>query len=397
MSPEAGWPWSELGLEGKADAKEVRRAYASKLKTIDQATDIEGFTALRTAYDVALRMAGAGGQPAAPIEVIRPDAREVRPEPVPPPQPWPEPESSKPVTEEKRSNSQSDEPVTSPRERPAKPPEDQPLSEIETVLASLNLRGDTHDPGRRIRAALNSPALEDPENAGRIGDAIRRLLHDSILARSVPVLDYSIDRPTLKAINARFAFMDDYKTLNAWFRGNDLLQQVLDRLYDPEEVNAELIKSERRAAQIKLRLEKTAIFLATPLTLATGYMAIVPILTISKAISASLPSGAIGVILIAIFYLIGAPYYYAVRHLLLRHQVKILAIFAEWRSALAIDRLELIPRVALFGASLIAAFFGVVLCVARELVSGQVAGIMAAILVFVVVILHGLLFEGQWD
>ncbi len=55
MSAEPRWPWSVLGLDRMPPtAAEVRRAYARALKKIDQSKDIEGFAALRAAYEAAL-------------------------------------------------------------------------------------------------------------------------------------------------------------------------------------------------------------------------------------------------------------------------------------------------------------------------------------------------------
>lgn len=54
MSRSPGWPWSMLALnEMPPEASDIRRAYARALKQIDQSTDIEGFTALRAAYEQA--------------------------------------------------------------------------------------------------------------------------------------------------------------------------------------------------------------------------------------------------------------------------------------------------------------------------------------------------------
>lgn len=48
------WPWSELDIAPTADRAEIKRAYAAKLKTLDRERDVEGFQALREAYEAAL-------------------------------------------------------------------------------------------------------------------------------------------------------------------------------------------------------------------------------------------------------------------------------------------------------------------------------------------------------
>ena len=52
-------PWflSELGLDEGTDESSIRKAYARRLKTIDQATDVAGFMRLREAYEQALAWA----------------------------------------------------------------------------------------------------------------------------------------------------------------------------------------------------------------------------------------------------------------------------------------------------------------------------------------------------
>jgi hypothetical protein len=48
-------PWflDHLGLTTSADAAEIKRAYAARLKQVDQSTDIDGFMRLREAYAAA--------------------------------------------------------------------------------------------------------------------------------------------------------------------------------------------------------------------------------------------------------------------------------------------------------------------------------------------------------
>ena len=45
--------WKKLGIGATADRREIKRAYAAKLKTIDPDADPEAFLRLREALDVA--------------------------------------------------------------------------------------------------------------------------------------------------------------------------------------------------------------------------------------------------------------------------------------------------------------------------------------------------------
>lgn len=58
------WPWSVLGIDQDATERDVKRAYAVRLKAIDQKTDTEGFLALRQAYERARAIARRRVQPA---------------------------------------------------------------------------------------------------------------------------------------------------------------------------------------------------------------------------------------------------------------------------------------------------------------------------------------------
>jgi len=55
--------WSVLGIAPTGDIPVIRRAYAEKLRGIDQEKDAAGFMALRNAFTTALRMSGQASTP----------------------------------------------------------------------------------------------------------------------------------------------------------------------------------------------------------------------------------------------------------------------------------------------------------------------------------------------
>ena len=52
------WPWSVLGIEATDDKGAIRKAYATKLKTLDIDNEINAYADLRAARDHALANAG---------------------------------------------------------------------------------------------------------------------------------------------------------------------------------------------------------------------------------------------------------------------------------------------------------------------------------------------------
>lgn len=69
--------WTVLGIAPTNDIPTIRRAYAEKLRTIDQEKDADNFMALRNAFTTALRFAGqpaSNARPPALPEIPRPPA-----------------------------------------------------------------------------------------------------------------------------------------------------------------------------------------------------------------------------------------------------------------------------------------------------------------------------------
>ena len=60
------WPWDVLGIDPTQDKSIIRSAYARRLKAMDVDADIQGFSALRSARDQALR--DADGVPDYPVD-----------------------------------------------------------------------------------------------------------------------------------------------------------------------------------------------------------------------------------------------------------------------------------------------------------------------------------------
>jgi hypothetical protein len=214
MSREARWPWSVLDLPGKSAEADIRRAYARKLKTIDQTAEADKFQALRQAYDVALRMASA--KPIARQKTVRTGALpevDARPAPLA---------------------------VEAPLviRLDAAPPADQDGPQGETrirfqaLLAALNGPDENDDAGRRIRQALQDPLTSDPSCAPAIELAIRDLVRRSIADHPPPDWPRSIDRDTLRALDDRFHWLSDFRMFRARFGyDEDLKGRLLDRAF----------------------------------------------------------------------------------------------------------------------------------------------------------------------
>ncbi len=85
------WPWSELGLDGPVPLREIRQAYAERLKTTHPEEDPDGFQRLHEAYQAARRASTQlTHTPPAPTESETPsEATYVDPPEEPTPSPSP--------------------------------------------------------------------------------------------------------------------------------------------------------------------------------------------------------------------------------------------------------------------------------------------------------------------
>ena len=293
MSPEAGWPWSVLDLPRDADSKDVRRAYARKLKAIDQATDIEGFSQLRSAYDMALRLTGVSGKPAATRQHTLPDPpAPQRPEAAPAFKPDPavispasdnppEPQIPKPppVTIE------LDTPPTQPTPLP-RDPERTKAEQLREILSELSARLPWSQAGHRIKAALTNPIASDPDTT----DAVRRGIRDEVVrafAETGGVWPASISPTLLRDLDAKYGWLSDYKSAERDFRGHrDLIDEMYAQSYGDRFDNAaaqrETLKAQRTIGH-------------SWLTLRAVYFGAIAILfwTVSRALSAVVEPGSL--------------------------------------------------------------------------------------------------------
>lgn len=220
MSAEPRWPWSVLGLEQMPPtAADVRRAYARALKKIDQSKDIEGFAALRAAYEAAL------------AQREKADGRNA----------------------ERRANRAAEHAKTSP-EPAAEPPQAvQPdaatlAAQAEqaafTALLHEGLSTDAGEPDEvRMLAILDSRFMEDPARRDQIGRAFATALRAGLRWSSAEDgdLNPAFSPRLVNRLDAAFGWLSDQAAFLQVFGRHDLLQHLLllrangDRPYDKVE------------------------------------------------------------------------------------------------------------------------------------------------------------------
>lgn len=229
------WPWSALDLDGPADPREVRRAYARKLKAIDQAADPAGFQTLRQAFELAKAMAGEGDRPRVQV-VFTPEPAE--PEPPQPIETAPIPDLPAPEADETTAN-EAPEPVdeliidlsaleaeleadATPAEPPVPIPrfEDDPTFNEAAAFAEIEalLQGPTTTP-EMIDQALSDPHFGHPGRFARLEHRVFRALSGDMRSsgQGHRVLAPQIKPDVIAVLDRHFRWLSDYKSLRSKF------------------------------------------------------------------------------------------------------------------------------------------------------------------------------------
>jgi hypothetical protein len=213
------WPWDVLDLpQPPGTTAEVRRAYAKKLKTIDQAKDIAGFEALREAYEAALARieykARHVAQPAAQSPPMQ-DVTFV-----------PDIATDPPVTV----------PVLPPVQSAGIAASEAPPLSVEDRLAArlqgLTERNILVSATDRARHILDEPDFQAPELDSQLRAGFADYLRSQLLFNHLnePYLRHpGVTADLLRALDARFHWVSDYSAFRRDFHGDPhLLEAVLD-------------------------------------------------------------------------------------------------------------------------------------------------------------------------
>lgn len=190
MSPERNWPWSVLGLDGPVDGKTLRRAYARRLKGINQATETDAFMALRAAYEMAQQhMADLAAQE----DSLDQDA----PAAEAPPQTLPLPEQAAPPL-------------------PVSDPTALAFAALANRLAPDHF---AQNPSGVLEELLRSPLLVNPKVKPVLQALARDALRQVIVYPSVglPRLRATIPAQAILGLDAQFGWLSDHYAYKAAF------------------------------------------------------------------------------------------------------------------------------------------------------------------------------------
>ena len=231
MSPEPQWPWSVLGLTGKSPEADIRRAYAAKLKAIDQSAEADKFQTLRQAYDFALHVARATKSPNRPVA---PPPVLVQPAPAPVHQHTPVPLVIEIAPER-------------PTE-PDEPPEPTKWDRLKTLKSELRDANPWTTTGHTVTTLLNHPLAQDDD----VGPVIRRAIRDEIIegiAKNHGEWPASLGKAEVAALDRAYHWLSDFRAAEMDFgaRG-DLLHMMASVFADTLE-NAEANAAAARQAR----------------------------------------------------------------------------------------------------------------------------------------------------
>lgn len=197
-----GWPWVVLGLKRRPQATaDVRRAYARTLKTIDQATDIAGFAALREAYEAAM------------ARMVTPDRA-----------------ASAPTTNE-AANMKAAEPAPpapAAAALPAGPTEEDILDRLFNDLETENI---VLSPAARLRLVLDHPLAREARHEDKVRWRLAAYLRQHRqFSDGSSILSLRISREMLRALDARFGWLSDFVAFRRDFGTDpDLMDLILER------------------------------------------------------------------------------------------------------------------------------------------------------------------------
>lgn len=232
MSADPRWPWSVLGLDRMPPTSaEVRRAYARALKKIDQSKDIEGFAALRAAYQEALSRRERGDDRNAARQASRAALRPAEPQ--------------------EQAQAQPQEAVTPP---PPLPPDAATLAaeaeEAEfAALLHTGLDAAKGAPGdAQMRAILDSRFMDDPARKQQIERAFAAVVAGSSVRLDDEGwgLSDAFSPRLVQRLDESFGWLSDHAAFTRAFgRNHALLHGLLLRANDDRPLDTGVVPARR--------------------------------------------------------------------------------------------------------------------------------------------------------
>ncbi len=246
------WPYSALGLsEFPKDQKEIKRAYARKLKTIDQSTQAEEFQELRAAFEAAknnfaYEQGNQSDEPAPYLEavsvsapstpqLIEPEEATIHGEADGEPLQLDQLEDERPVSNRQFTSlelTELEQPALAGHPVPLPATDDfdpQTLYALESKIADLSKdkTGVTF-----LLELLGSPIMEEPEARPRIETALYRYLQQCLTvdAESHPKFRLFVSKELLDAAELHFNWQTDVFSLQRKFWDSEEFVAAL--LYD---------------------------------------------------------------------------------------------------------------------------------------------------------------------